>query len=250
MEAVNRSKFSILCLVAATAILGWYREALAYRPFESTDASVAKPGEIEIELAPLGYLQSGADHILVAPSTVLNMGLADGWEAVVEGRGETVLNASPRQTSFVDDQISLKHVVRNGSLQDSSGPSIAVELAALLPEVNGNRGVGFAALGIVSQRWNWGTLHLNAQAELSREHRADIFLGTIAEGPEDWKVRPVAELVYEREFGRSERISGLVGAIWQVKDSLAVDIGVRHGRESGQTENEIRLGVTFAFNTR
>jgi len=36
----------------------------------------------------------------------------------------------------------------------------------------------------------------------------------------------VAELRYEREFDTKETFSGLVGAIWQVRDNLALDVGV------------------------
>ena len=41
--------------------------------------------------------------------------------------------------------------------------------------------------------------------------------------------------------------SALVGAIWQVQDNIAVDVGLRGARVNGQTAGEIRAGVTFAF---
>jgi len=53
-------------------------------------------------------------------------------------------------------------------------------------------------------------------------------LSTILEGPSQWKVRPVVEIFYEEEFGQLHTISGLIGAIWQVRDDLAIDIGFRH----------------------
>jgi hypothetical protein len=36
-------------------------------------------------------------------------------------------------------------------------------------------------------------------------------------------------LAYERDFGRVETKSVLVGAIWQVRDNLAADLGLRGG---------------------
>lgn len=39
----------------------------------------------------------------------------------------------------------------------------------------------------------------------------------------------------------------LVGAIWQVKDNVTVDAGLRGERFGNHTGEEIRLGVTFAF---
>jgi hypothetical protein len=69
----------------------------------------------------------------------------------------------------------------------------------------------------------------------------------IGEGPRDWPVRPVAELVYERDFGLLETKSALVGAIWQVKDNVAVDVGLRGARVNDHSAGEIRAGVTFSF---
>jgi len=101
--------------------------------------------------------------------------------------------------------------------------------------------------GIISQRWDWGTLHLNAQIALTREQHADYFLDTIIEGPHDWPVRPVAEIFYESDVSLFRTGSALVGAIWQVRDNVAVDFGLRGARINCQTAGEIRAGVTFAF---
>ena len=38
-----------------------------------------------------------------------------------------------------------------------------------------------------------------------------------------------------------------IGAIWQVKDNLAVDFALRGARINDNTVGEIRAGVTFAF---
>jgi len=75
--------------------------ALAYRPFDGTDAAVADPGEMEVELQPAGGKSSGGQKTLIAPATVLNYGFAKGWEAVLEGRLETPLPASG-PTTFTD----------------------------------------------------------------------------------------------------------------------------------------------------
>jgi hypothetical protein len=49
--------------------------ALAYRPFDGTDAAVADPGQLEIELQPVGRLQEGSERFLFAPDVVFNFGL-------------------------------------------------------------------------------------------------------------------------------------------------------------------------------
>jgi hypothetical protein len=229
-----------LCLTASSG------PAWAYRPFDGTDAAVAAPGELEIELQPAGRLREGGNTTLVAPATVINYGMSEGWEAVFEGQGQTPLSPSG-PTSLTSTGAFLKHVIQPGSLQDKPGPSIATEFGMLLLDSTGSSGVGASLAGIVSQRWDWGTIHLNAETALTRDHHADVFLGGIIEGPSKWSIRPVAEFFYEREFGQSETISGLVGLIWRVRDNLSFDVGLRHALTNGHPVNEVRAGLTFGF---
>ena len=229
-----------LCLTASSG------PAWAYRPFDGTDAAVAAPGELEIELQPAGRLREGGSTTLVAPATVINYGLSEGWEAVLEGQGQTPLSPSG-PTSLTSAGAFLKHVIQPGSLQDQIGPSVATEFGMLLPDSTGRSGIGASLAGIVSQRWDWGTIHLNAATALTRDHHADVFLGGIIEGPPKWSIRPVAEFFYEREFGQSETISGLVGLIWRVRDNLSFDVGLRHALTNGHPVNEVRAGLTFGF---
>ena len=232
--------------VIALGLMSWSTCAFAYRPFDGTDAAVAAPGEVEIELQPAGRLREQGSTTLIAPATVLNYGLSEGWEAVFEGQGQTPLSPSG-PTSLTAAGAFLKHVLQPGSLQDKTGPSVATEFGVLLPDSTGNSGVGASLAGIVSQRWDWGTIHLNAETALTRDHHADVFLGGIIEGPSKWAIRPVAEVFYENEFGKSETISGLVGLIWKVRDNLSFDVGVRRALTNGHPVNEIRAGLTFGF---
>ena len=71
------------------------RSAHAYRPFDSTDASVAAPGEFELEAGPAGYLRLGQANYLVAPAIVANLGFVDRWEVVLQGRELILLKGIP-----------------------------------------------------------------------------------------------------------------------------------------------------------
>jgi hypothetical protein len=158
--------------------------AFAYRPFDGTDAAVADVGEVEIELQPAGVLREGSQATLISPWVVLNYGFYKDWEGVVEGRVETPLSPSG-PSSLTATSALLKHVLHPGSLQDQSGPSVATEFGVLLPEINGDSGFGAHWAGIVSQRWDWGTVHFNMGTELTRDHHADVFVGAIVEGPQN-----------------------------------------------------------------
>jgi len=225
----------------------WCSNAQAYRPFDGTDAAVAETGELEIEFGALEYLREAAERALFAPNLRINYGFTPGWEAVLEGKVAHGFTAGIPGTSVVGNGAFLKGVLREGSLQEKPGPSVATEFGVLLPGVNDEHGAGASLAGILSQRWDWATVHFNTQVALTREQHADYFLDMIIEGPHDWTVRPVAEIFYERDIGLFRTRSALVGAIWQVRDNIAVDFAVRGARVNDHTAGEIRTGVTFAF---
>jgi hypothetical protein len=239
---------ALLALAAA-----WPLAARAYRPFDSTDAAVAAEGDVELELGPVGWLVEGHDRSLVAPSLVVNWGFAPRWEAVAEARhlvrlgGEDVHEP---QLRVEDAALSVKHVVREGSLQERTGPSVAVEVSALLPAVRRDEGFG-ASIGLVgSRRWRDLTVHLNGAAAWTRTHVPGAFGGLILEGPDAWRVRPVGEVFVDGERGEAWTRSALVGAIWRVSGALALDGAVRGARAGALGIVELRLGLTWAFGVR
>jgi hypothetical protein len=237
---------SLVLTCAAATVAFFASPALAYRPFDGTDAAVADLNEIEIELMPFGWQRDGQQTSLTAPEIVFNYGFAERWEFVAQGQFETPLSPSGPST-FSATGAFLKYVVKPGVLQDQTGLSIATEFGPLLPEVNGDQGTGFSWSGIVSQRWDWGAVHLNVEANLTRDQQGEAFLGAIFEGPAKWKVRPVFEVFYDKVWAQTETYSGLAGAIWQVRDNLSFDAAFRHAFVNGHPVTEIRAGLTFAF---
>jgi hypothetical protein len=209
-------------------VLSCGSDALAYRPFEGTDAAVADLAELETEFGPAERIRAGPRRFLTAAETVFNLGIAEGWEAVLQGQAVTLLSPGPAQTSLIGNEFSLKAISRDGVLQDKAGPSVAMEVGPLLPGVNGEPGTGATWGGIASFRWGWLTAHLNAAATVTRSHHGDGF-------------------IYEREWGVAETVSGLAGAIWQVSEKLAVDIALRDARVNGHSVYELRAGVTFGL---
>ena len=238
----------IAALAGASALVCWCGSAHAYRPFDGTNADVASPGQVVIELGPAQYLREDSAHTRLAPSAVFNYGFAPGWQAVVQGQVAHGISGGTGGTSLGGAAAYLTNMLRDGVLQGKTGPSIATQFGVLLPGIGDDRGAGAASSGTLSQQWAWATVHLNAAALLTRQQHADLFLGFIVEGPQDWPVRPVAEIFYDRTFGESKTRSALVGAIWQVKDDVALDFGLRGARVNDQSVYEIRAGVSFQFN--
>jgi hypothetical protein len=234
----------------AIALVALATPAIAYRPFDGTDAAVADVKEVEIELQPLGGLKErlpdGTQTSLIAPQMIINYGFAERWEFVLQGLVNSPV-APVGEPSLQATGAFLKYIARPGVLQDKPGPSIAMEFGPLLPGINADNGVGFSWAGIVSQRWDWGTAHFNVETNLTRDQHGEAFLDLILEGPSKWTVRPVMEIFYDKVWNQTEEYSGLIGAIWKVRDNLSFDAAFRYAIRDGRPINEIRAGLTFAF---
>jgi hypothetical protein len=82
----------MLAGAAAAAITAWPAAALAYRPFDTTDAAVSEKGEVEPEVGPLHWLRAEGETLLIAPALVANFGVVERWELVLEGKHVRRLN--------------------------------------------------------------------------------------------------------------------------------------------------------------
>jgi hypothetical protein len=238
-----------VALAAASCLLLVAPRAAAYRPFNGTDADVADVGSFEVELGPAHFYTVGGQSYLLAPTSVLNLGIFEDTEIVVDSTNSVALgplDGRPRD-AFVDTDVFLKRVLREGTLQGKTGLSIAAEGGALVPEINGQNAFGASLAVILSYRWDSVTVHFNEQAQYSRAQNVDLFSGIIVEGPYGWSVRPVSELFVEHEFNGIQTESALVGAIWRLRESFVLDVGFRGARLGDQDAAEVRLGLTWAI---
>jgi hypothetical protein len=247
LSSARVRRFFPTLMISAIGLLA-APSAFALRPFDGTDAAVTEQGMFELELGG-GYLRQSDSRVSTLPAAVFNFGLGHDTELVVEGRVQREIDRteSAYRTGLNDTQISVKHVFRNGVLQDATGISFAVECAALLPGYHGERGHGGLCAAIASQRWDWGTVHLNVASERDRERHWGQFHGVIVEGPEHWKLRPVVELTHEHTAGEPSARGALVGLVWNVAEELALDAAVRRVRSDGAQLTEARFGLTWGF---
>jgi hypothetical protein len=240
-----------LAALAAVVLAGSSR-AWAYRPFTGTDADVARPHEVELEIGPAGYLRRESRGTLIAPSLIADWGFARDFELVVEGRQFIPLAPAPGEprVQIVETQLDVKWLMREGSLQFKPGPSVAGEGTILLPET-GQHNFGAEAAVIVSMRWPGLALHANGNVAYTRERTASLFGGLIIEGPGAWAVRPVAEAFVDRESANASEWSALAGAIWRLRESLAFDGAARlawlHEAGAAGRVFELRAGLSWAF---
>lgn len=220
--------------------------AHAYGPFAGTDAGVVQPGLFELEINA-GDVRGAGQHSVYLPAVVGAFGLGGDTEMAIEGRLERRPGA---RAGLRNTAVTVKHVLRRGSLQDEGGVSIAAECSLLLPEARGEAGIGAACIGAMSQRWEQGALHLNAGYARGRDNARERSAGIIVEGPEAWTVRPVAELTAAREAGGQSRRALLLGANWKHSEDLSLHLAMRRERSGDEHLNEVRFGLTWPLSAK
>lgn len=220
----------------------------AYRPFISTDAAVADPHEVELELGYFTLERETGENAFIIPRVVLNYGLFKNWEAVAEF---AVRRAPDAAVNVIDPAVFLKGVLKEGVLQDKEGVGFAVEVGPLLPSTEkGERGFGFEGIGILTDRLGPFMFHLNGGLGVERSTGDVVGIwGVIAELPVAKGLRLVGEVNGEKPRRAEQRDSGLLGVIWQPWPSKNVwfDAGVRRGFTSGVPDWQFTAGLTFGF---
>ena len=234
-------------LFFAVGILGASTSAYAYRPFDGTDADVAGTSDIELEIGPLGYLYTRHDSGLVFANTIFNYGFIPRWELVIQGVGVWGLDAAlpPR---FQNGGVFVKHVLREGTLQDRFGLSLAAETGVLLPTSDPAASDGGVYLGfIASNAWKELIMHVNVSLARSPDRQPDLFLGSIFEFHPKARIRPVSEIYVERH-GDQTIPSLLVGAILdEMRYHLSFDAATRVAWENDAPLFELRVGLTWTI---
>jgi len=223
--------------------------ALAFRPFESTDAAVADKGGSEVELGLVDFAHyRGGLTFLASPDLRYNFGFATNWEAALEGVLQVFDSTRSRDFELLDPQLDLKAVLIKGPLQKGPSPiSLAVELTSLLPETTPDSGFGFQGVLIASFRTGNFTWHLNGGGGLQRGSSDSLGLwGIIVERPVSKSFRLAAE--FNGEFGRglSPRNSVLAGALWDFH-KVTFDAGLRFGASKAAPDIAVTTGLTLRF---
>jgi len=243
-------------LIIAGVLSATPSRALAYRPFVSTDAAVAGPGEVEIEFGYAGFRRNDEHTTIVAPTVIANVGLGHDLELVGEFKlvNDLSRGAARDRTRFEDSAVSVKWIAREGALQEhGSQPSLGVELSALLPTIRGEDRPGGEVIGIMSGTAFGWTYHLNGGGLVEPGgDEPGLIWGAIVEHAIVGRLRGVAELNGESVRQQEADNSALVGAIWEIEappplHGLSLDVGVRHAISRAADEWGGTAGFTVAF---
>ena len=236
-----------LTCAGGICVLAWSSSAAAYRPFVSTDAAVADPKEVEIELGYFTLDRTKNENTFIVPRTVLNYGLFKHWQGVAEF---AIQRAPDAELDVIDPALSLKGVLKEGVLQDKDGFGVAVEASALLPSTEKGQGrFGFEGIGILSDKLGPFTFHVNGGLGIERSTGDLVGIwGVITELPLGRGVRLVGEVNGDKPRREDQRDSALLGVIWQAwsEKNVWLDAGVRRSF-TGAPDWQVTLGITFSF---
>jgi hypothetical protein len=238
--------WTFVAALAAALVLGAPSVALAYRPFDGTDADVAELGELESEIGAGYAFQRGSFAQVLAPAAVLNLGFQRRFELVLEANNVLQQRTAGGVTDGLSEtHLFVKALLRRGFLQEEPGVSVALEAGPWLPNINGEQGVGGSAALIVSVPLLGMVLHLNALTAYDLEHHAELFGGVIVEGPKSLVVRPVTEVIAQHAFGGSTTYSALFGGIWKAAPPIDVDLALRASSTDHIPMVLLRVGFTL-----
>jgi len=221
--------------------------AWGYRPFLATDAAVADPKELEIELGYFTWERDRGKNTFITPKVVLNYGLIRNLEAVAEFDVEEAPHGSVR---LEDPALSLKAVLKEGVLQEKPGVSFAVEMGPLLPSTaRGEKKVGFEGTGIISGELSPVMLHLNLGGGVDRmDNNPFVAWGIIAELPVVPKFRIVGESTAKilSVSLPTLQLSWALSGIRRYPTS-SIDAGIRRGISRAAPAWMFTTGLTFGI---
>jgi hypothetical protein len=239
---VTAARAGVLAFALLVPTAAW-----AYRPFVSTDAAVAPPQEVEIELGYFGVERAHGQNTFVVPHVVLNYGFIRDCELV----GDFQVAWPPGEdVQLVDPELSVKTVLKEGVLQEREGMSFAIEAGPLLPStIPGEHSFGFEAAGILSGRLASVTYHLNGGGGVDRVNTNPFVMwGVITELPVRPQLRLVSEINGESAENERAANSGLFGFIWQPGEAdVFLDAAFRKGFSQGADDWAFTTGLTFSF---
>lgn len=222
-------------------------QAHGYRPFLSTDAGVAKSGEVEFEIGYFGVSLAKDDLTFLVPTVVINFGFLDRFEIVGQFNVE-----KPIHEGFqIDDAaLSLKGVLKDGFLQGKEGVSIAFEADLLFPSTFPDRSrFGVEGTGILSAKIDPMIFHFNLGGGIENS-KSNFFIlwDLITELPVNENWRFVNEFVGQHVINGINDISTLLGCIWQTPwPALTLDTGVRRGLTADALDWQFQLGFTLGI---
>ena len=206
------------CAIAALACCA--APALAFPPYDTTDAETAGAGAVEFRLGLLEIEKTGSDSERHTPLANLNFGVGPRFEINSE------LEHAPDSDEGLDDAaVGFKWAAPRGAVR------IGVETLALLPVQSEQSGAGMSSQFLVTlEREQW-TLHGNAglfydprSAETEQGWRASA----LAEFPRD-ELRPGVELfVRDSDTSETQMLAGvgLIASLEHMEIRAGLHVGL------------------------
>lgn len=264
-------RYILLLIVVVTVVIGTHAVrppvVLALRPFVTTDADVAEPFEVELELGVTGFTiekQPGPDEIRIQtpPSARFNLGFPGDWELVLEsvhefidkknrGGFESDINQFTETAGFI------KKVWYRG---EDWVPNVATETGLLFPTERGAekaRGNDFEGTIIFSwflSRFTWhmtlgGATHHTGKNELG-ETRAQYIFGTIFDVPvhahDGEEIHLVGEYSGEKVEKEGLKHQLLGGVVWHGPWQMDFDLAGFGGLSTESVDWGFTAGVTIS----
>lgn len=258
----------IILIVSFFSHIIFINDALALRPFVTTDADVVEKGKIELEFGYFGIKEEknpGRDEITIEfPDIRFNYGLLWDIELVLETVGEFIDDRQKgsfelREQQFSDTAVFLKKVWHWG---EGIVPNFATEAGALFPTEKGGERIDFEGMGIFTWEFNNITFHTTIGGASERKRRAKML------GEEEFEVEEtrgvfiygsivdyevsktkglhlVSEYSLEKVEKQNIEHQVLGGIVWESPWNMEFDAATFWGLNSDSIDWGMTTGVTI-----
>jgi len=239
----------VVSAVIATSFLGGSPGVAHAYLLDLSDATVAAPHTLELEVQPSGYIASVASDELshqAVPSLNAVLGLAPRFDLTVTTRAR--LDPSTQANSLYETALAVRLLIADGGYASGEGsdPSLALQWGLGLPEVGGASGLAPSVAVLLSLMIGDVSAHGHVELILTREREREVFASVVLQAPSSWAVQPVVEIsTTVPEEGAT--VSGLLGAIVPLEEDLAIEAGVRVAGWQALEEVEVRLALAWAL---
>ncbi len=258
---------SFRTLIASSLFLTIFiNDAIALRPFVTTDADVTEEGKIGLELGYFGIKEEknpGRDELTIEfPKISLHYGSLWDTEFTVETVGEFIDDRQKgdfelREQQFSGTALLLKKVWYWGK---GVVPNLATETGVLFPTEKGGERIDFKGIGIFTWALKSVTFHTTIGGATERKRRAKKLGGEEFEVEEtrgvfiyggivDYKVSKVEELhlvaEYSLEKVEKQNIEHQVlgGIVWEGPWDMKFDAATFWGLNSDSIDWGMTAGV-------
>ena len=241
-------------IITICAVFLWCGSAFAAHPLVTDDAGTLGAGNLQLELNG-EYAKDGGDSATEMAAAVAG-GLRDDLDIVLSVPYQFLRSTDDEGARVTEDGISDAALELKWRFYETEHCSLALKPGITFPTGDDDNGLGdgkaaYSAVFIATGSVDPVTLHMNLGYTKNRKELRNVWNYSLAAeyelGNDLLLVGNVGgETNSDKESGTHPAFV-LGGVIYNVNESLSVDLGIKAGLNKAEPDYAVLAGLTFAF---